>query len=112
MFPLVKCRLPILAADVEEDYQTARALLEESLARYRALDLGRFITLVLRSLGDVARALLRESLATILPAGEHLETHWALDICARVEADEGRAERAVRLAGAAARLRETLGVRS
>ena len=42
-------------------------------------------------------------------AGENLEIPWALDTIAHLAMDEGQAERAVRLGGAAARLRETMG---
>jgi non-specific serine/threonine protein kinase len=110
--------LGMIASDFQEDYPAARSSLEESLALYRTLGPRRYIALVLLSLGDVARAeahhasahgLLRESLTTMIEVGERLETHWALDTFAHLASDEGRAARAVRLAGAAARLREAMG---
>ena len=56
-----------------------------------------------------ARELLHESLATMVAAGEQLELPWALDTVAHLAVDEGQGERAVRLAGAAGQLRETMG---
>lgn len=111
----------MLTADWREDYVAARAALEESLALYRALAIPRFVALLCLNRAGVARAedrrddalaLLREGLTTMLAVGEHLEVHWALDACAHVAFDEGQAERAVRLAGAAAGLRQTLGALS
>jgi non-specific serine/threonine protein kinase len=110
--------LGMIAADFQEDYAAAQSALEESLALYRALGSQRHTALVLLSLGNVARAegrhavardLLRQSLAAMREVGEKLETHWALDSVAHLASDERLAERAVRLAGAAARLRETMG---
>ena len=112
--------LGILAADARGDAATARSFLEESLAGYRALGFQRFIALVLRSLGDVAltegeygraRRLLRESLTTTVGAGDRLGFGGALGALAHLAAEEGRAERAVRVAGAAARERERRGAR-
>ena len=110
--------LGMIAADVQEDSAGARSLLEESLALYQMLGLRRNIALVLLSLGDLARAdghlaaadgLVHESLAIMAEVGENLEIPWALDTVAHLAMDEGQAERAVRLAGAAARLRDTMG---
>jgi predicted ATPase/DNA-binding XRE family transcriptional regulator len=109
--------LGLIAADLHED-AAAQALLEESLALYRRLGLARNIALVVLSLGEVARGqgddatareLLHESLATMVAAGEQLELPWALDTVAHLAVDEGQGERAVRLAGAAGQLRETMG---
>jgi hypothetical protein len=44
--------------------------------------------------------------------GEKLEIHWALDTVAHLAMDEEETERAVRIAGTAARLRETSGTPS
>jgi hypothetical protein len=113
--------LGMLRADWREDYVAARPALEESLALYRALGIPRFVALLCLSLAEVTRAeglrddalvLLREGLTTMVAVGEQLEVHWALDACAHLAFDAGQAERAVRLAGAAAGLRERLGTRS
>jgi hypothetical protein len=76
---------------------------------------------VLLSLGDVARAeggharargLLPESLTTTVGAGDRLGIGRVLGVFAHLAADEGQAERAVRLADAAAREREIRGTRA
>jgi predicted ATPase/DNA-binding XRE family transcriptional regulator len=105
----------MMAVDAREDYPEARRLLEESLTVYRGLGLQRFIGLVSVSLGDViriqgdhvhARQLFREGLATLIAVGEKLSVPSALDSFAHLAMDEGDAERAVRLSGAAAGLRD------
>ncbi len=110
--------LGMLAEDDQVAWPAARSLLEESLELYRMLGLRRNVALVLLSLGDGARAqgnwaiaseLLRESLTTMAEVGEHLETPWALEAIAHLAIERGQAERAVRLASAAARLREQMG---
>lgn len=110
--------LGIIEAETQGNYATARRLLEESLATYRALGLQRFIALVLFSLGDAVRAdkeysrardLFREGLAAMLEVGEKPGIAGALDSFAHLATDEGAAERAVRLSAAAARLRDTTG---
>jgi predicted ATPase/DNA-binding XRE family transcriptional regulator len=113
--------LGMIAADVQEDYTVARRLLEESLALYRTLGFPRFIGLLLLSLGDVARAegdharaheMLQESLTRMREVGEKLGIPGALDTFAHLAVTQGQAERAVRLAGAATRLRATSGTHS
>jgi predicted ATPase/DNA-binding XRE family transcriptional regulator len=110
--------LGMMAADARQDYAEARHLLEKSLELYRALDLPRFIGLVACSLGDVVRAegdysrahaLLQEALTRIGTVDKEMTISLALEACAHLAMDEGQAERAVRLAGAAARLRELSG---
>ena len=53
--------------------------------------------------------MLAESLTTMRDAGEKLGLHGVIDTYAYLAFIEGRAERAVRLAGAAARLRASAG---
>lgn len=110
--------LGMIAADLEQDYDLARARFEEGLALYRTLNFPRFIGLVLTSLGEVARAegdfgrahaLFRSGLATLADVGNDLDISGALDAYARLVLAEGRAARAARLAGAATRLRDGTG---
>jgi tetratricopeptide (TPR) repeat protein len=112
--------LGMMAVDEQEDYAAAQSFLEESLATYRALGLPRFIGLVSLSLGDVVRAkgdyrrahaLFREGLQRMMEVREKLAVASALDSFAHLALDEGQAAPAVRLAGAAARLREGSGTR-
>lgn len=113
--------LGMIAADVQHDHTAARGLFEESLGLYRILGFPRFIALLLLSLGELAIAdgdqlrahhLLRDSLTTMRDVGERLGIHGALDAYAHLAVTEGRAERAVRLAGAAERLRAIRGTHS
>jgi non-specific serine/threonine protein kinase len=113
--------LGLLAVDVRSDQPTARRLLEESLALYRRLELPRFVSLLLLALGDLARLrgdlpradeLLRESLTMLGGTGERLGIHGVLDAFAELAMTDGEAERAVRLAGAADRLRRRQGTKS
>jgi predicted ATPase/DNA-binding XRE family transcriptional regulator len=110
--------LGMIAVDAEGDYTSARSLLEQSLGGYRALGVPRFIGLVLLTLGNMAcaegdrsrgRRLLREGLTTVVEVGEKPEIPAALDSFAHLAMDEGQAERAVRLAGSAAGLRDSRG---
>ena len=110
--------LGMMAADAQMDYVAARSLFEESLAIYRALGLPRFIALVAFSLGNVVRAegdhnrardLFREGLRIMIQVGEKLAIPSALDNFAHLATDQGHADRAARLAGAAARLRDASG---
>jgi tetratricopeptide (TPR) repeat protein len=97
----------------------AVASYEESLALYRAIDFERAsMAHVLRSLGDVAleqgdheraRARYTESLARAHEAGAPGRTAEALEALARLAVAQGRARRALWLAGAAAALRESIG---
>jgi len=113
--------LGMIAGDAHHDTAEARRLLEESLALYRALDLPRFVALVLLSLGTVALAdaehdrahdLLQQSLTGMKQIGEKLGIHGALDTFGQLASAQGCTERAVRLAGAAERLRATNGTHS
>ncbi|HEY5882862.1 MAG TPA: helix-turn-helix domain-containing protein, partial [Nakamurella sp.] len=113
--------LGMIAGDFHQDNAAARRLLEESLELYRALDFPRFIALVLLSLGNVALAeadhdrahdLLRQSLVGMKQIGEKLGIHGALDAFGQLAITQEHAERAVRLAGAAERLRAASGTRS
>jgi non-specific serine/threonine protein kinase len=113
--------LGMMQTDVQGDYTAARKLLEESLTLYRALGFPRFIALLLLALADVgiaegdhvsADASLRQSLMTMTLVGEKLGIYEALDTFAHLSATEGQAERTVRLAGAATRLRSADGTYS
>ncbi len=99
------------------DWKRAEALLRESLATRRALGEPRGIGLVLRNLADLAlerhewrqaRALLKESLTL----GQNSNAKEVMAMCfeglAFLENAQGRVERAVRLCGMSAMLRETL----
>ena len=113
--------LGMIAGDVHHDNAAARRLLEESLVLYRALAFPRFIALVQLSLGAVALAeadldrahdMLRQSLTGMRQVGEKLGIHGALDTFGHLAIAQGHTERAVRLAGAAERLRATSGTHS
>jgi predicted ATPase/transcriptional regulator with XRE-family HTH domain len=112
--------LGLLAADADGDTETAGRLLHESLETYRGLGLSRFSALLLVALGDLAtsrgdgelaRRLQTESLQLMTQATERLGLHLAVDSVAHLALCEGDAERAVRLAGAAERLRALHGAR-
>jgi hypothetical protein len=64
--------------------------------------------------GDQVRAhdMLQESLTGMRDVGEKLGIHGVLGAIAHLAVTQGRAERAVRLAGAAERLRSTSGTHS
>jgi tetratricopeptide (TPR) repeat protein len=113
--------LGLTAVDVHGDQPTARRLLEESLALYRRIQLPRFVSLLLLALGDLARLegdlpradeLLGESLLMLVGTGERLGIHGVLDAVAELAMTGGEAERAVRLAGAADRMRRRQGTQS
>jgi len=113
--------LGMIATDAEQDYALARSLLQESLTAYRTLGLPRFIAQVLLSLaeldlrdGDAGHASeqLEASLRMMVEVGEKLGLQHALDTYAQLSIDAGEADRAARLAGAAARLRERMGMSS
>jgi predicted ATPase/transcriptional regulator with XRE-family HTH domain len=113
--------LGLIAADVRGDLPAARRLLEESLALYRRVQLPRFVSLLHLALGDLARASgdlpgaqqqLRESLMLMERTGERLGIHGVLDAFAELATVDGHVERAVRLAGAADRLRRRQGTQS
>ena len=113
--------LGMIAGDVHHDNDAARRLLEESLQTYRTLDFPRFVALVRLSLGIVALAeadldcasdTLRQSLTGMQQVGEKLGIHGALDAFGHLASTQGQTERAVKLAGAADRLRATSGTQS
>jgi non-specific serine/threonine protein kinase len=113
--------LGMISGDVHHDNAAARRLLEESLMLYRALDFPRFIALVQLSLGTVALAeaeldraheILQQSITGMKQVGEKLGIHGALDTFGHLASTQGHTERAVRLAGAAERLRATSGTQS
>lgn len=108
--------LGMIAVDADGDHAAAEPLLEESLMLYRRLGVQRFIGLVSFSLGnavsaqgDRARAfrLFQDGLTELLEVGEKLAIPSAVDSFAHLAMDEGHAERAVRLSGAATALRNT-----
>jgi DNA-binding NarL/FixJ family response regulator len=109
-----------LLGDVEArqgNAERARELLEASLAHGR--EVGRWLAAwPAVDLADVlikqqdrpgARALLREGLTTYRDAGDREGVARSLEGCARLAAAEGLAVKSVRLAGAAATLRATIG---
>lgn len=109
-------RLGDLAYDLG-DYNTARPLLEESLGMWRELGHTRGIAASLKSLGDVARSqgdhatarsLWEESLAIARELEDRRGVAELLAQFAGLAAAEHQPERAMRLAGAAAALRETV----
>ena len=113
--------LGMISADAHHDNAAARVVLEESLSMYRALGFARFVALVQLSLGavaldeadlDRAHDLLGQSLAGMKQVGERLGIHGALDTFGHLAIAQGRTERAVKLAGAADRLRATSGTQS
>jgi predicted ATPase/DNA-binding SARP family transcriptional activator/Tfp pilus assembly protein PilF len=112
------CGLGALALQ-RDDPQAARALLDESLAIFRRLTHHRGITQARMGLAAVALSegehrragsLYRECLATLRKAEERPLIAYTLEGLATVAAREGNAARAVRWLGAAAALRETLGI--
>ena len=108
--------LGMIAVDADGDYHAAGGFLEESLTLYRKLGVQRFIGLVSLTLGDVVRAqcdragafrLFHSGLTTLLEVGEKLAIPAALDSFSHLALDEGHAERAARLSGAATGLRDS-----
>ncbi len=113
--------LGMIAADVDQDPDTAQRLLRESLALYRTLGFPRFVALVMLTLADLALSqgdtgaahqLLRDGLSTMRQVGEKLGIPDALDSFGHLAATQGQPERAIRLAGAAERLRTISGTHS
>jgi hypothetical protein len=109
--------LGMLAA-THDDHDAARRLLQDSLTLYRQMGLQRFVALVVLSLGEVALAagdttaageLFHASLSGMLDAHAMLDIPTALENYADLFAADGDLERAVRLAGTAARLRTVMG---
>jgi tetratricopeptide (TPR) repeat protein len=100
------------------DYARARSLLEEGLAINRKVGDKWGIGNSLSSLGEVAlkqgdlmtaRGYLRESLEISLTLGDRRGIAYLLEYFAGLAALQGKAERAIRLVGAAASLRVELG---
>jgi tetratricopeptide (TPR) repeat protein len=100
------------------DVTGARALLEESLTLARALGHRPNTWWALRQLGDMAaesgeyvlaRSLYAEALQIVRAMGDQAASATTLLYLAGLAAAEGHAARAVRLAGAAAALREHIG---
>ena len=107
-----------LIAHVSGDLAGAAAYLEEAERRLRALGHAWGLSETLPYLGDVARdrgdlagalARYRESLPLVQAHGDRLLVAGALAGVANVEAARGRPQRAARLDGAVAALREELG---
>jgi non-specific serine/threonine protein kinase len=101
----------------EGDYVQARSLHEQSLAIFRELGEGLGIVHSLHNLGAVAehqgeyalaRSLHKESLAIARELGNKETIARSVEGFARVAAAHGQAGRALRLAGAAAGLRDTI----
>jgi len=100
------------------DSTAARALYEKGLEIFRGLDDRWGIAGTLADLGNLAReehdcgaahALYRESLKTFQDLGHKRGVARLLECCACSAAAEAQAERALRLAGAAAALRQNIG---
>src|SRR6266545_1058829 len=100
------------------DNAAARGFLEESLALRRELGDAWAIANSLSSLGDVvldqgdyatARARLEESLAINQQLGDRSAIAYVLEEFAGLAAVQGQSDRTLRLAGAAAALREAIG---
>lgn len=105
-------------ARTEGEPAAARPLFEESLALFRQLGNQRAVSNNLNNLGAVAcgegdyqRARLRfaEALAAAQKLGHKITISYSLDGFAALAAGRGEQERAARLAGAAERLRESIG---
>lgn len=107
-----------MVARLEKKYLQAIALYEECLAIYRQLGERNYTALVLNNLGDVAveqqeyaqaRALYEEGLTIQREVGDQWAIAYLLEAFAALAAAEAQPERAVRLAGFAAALRQTIG---
>jgi len=112
--------LGLLALEADRDLDTAWSLNEESLALCRQIDDRRMIGVVRLALGRVARAqgdlggaraLVAEALRLHGQVGDVAIVPQMLYVLAALDADAGRLERAVRLAGAASALGENRGTR-
>jgi len=112
--------LGLLALEADRDFETAWSLNEEALALYGHMGNRRMIGVVRLAMGRVARARGDARGARAL-VGEALSLHGQVSdaglvpqmlyVLATLDADDGRLERAVRLAGAAAALEEAIGTR-
>ncbi|MDQ6748119.1 MAG: hypothetical protein M3010_08470, partial [Candidatus Dormibacteraeota bacterium] len=111
--------LGMIEAETGADADIVRGHLEEGLELYRGTESPRFVGLILATLASVelsadnldrARELSRQSLEALGAGGDTLEIHWALDEISHLLHREEKPEAAVRLAGAAAAMREAIGV--
>lgn len=102
------------------EHVTARAHFQAALAAWRAIDDHRGVAIALVGLADLARlegdhtlagAHLREALALARDQGDRQGLARALEGRARLQAAQGQARPALRLAGAAAQLRQAQGLR-
>ena len=105
-------------AQRQGDYAHARALLEESIEVAADMDFRSLAVHSLASLGgleietgDAARAdaLFRQAMRLALELGDRVLMAWLLECFAWSAAEQREGERALRLAGAAASLREAIG---
>jgi predicted ATPase/class 3 adenylate cyclase/Tfp pilus assembly protein PilF len=101
------------------DLERAEAAFAEALALDRAVEDGAAVALALSNLGEVARkrgdlsraeALQREALALVREVGDPRRGAEVLELLANTAGAAGRGARAARLLGAAATVRQTLGV--
>ena len=113
--------LGMISMDADQDYPAARLLLQEALRLYRELRLPRSSAQVLITLADLgrtegalgqARDRLDEAVGMMIDVGEKLGLQHALDTYAELALEERLTHRAARLAGAAARLRQAMGMSS
>jgi tetratricopeptide (TPR) repeat protein len=100
------------------DYSTARRLYDESLSKFQQIEDHWGVGGVLRDLGDLTRrdgdysraaAFYKEALAVFRKLGHRSGVARALELLACCAACQAAPERALKLAGAAAALREELG---
>jgi adenylate cyclase len=107
-----------MLARSQGDYARAAALYEDCLRLYRQLGEKYFAALTLNNLGDVelercryaeARALYREGLAIQRELGDGWAVAYLLEAFGGLAVAQTQPERAIRLAGAAAALRQTIG---
>ena len=112
--------LGLLALEADRDLETAWSLNDEALALFGRIGNRRMIGVVRLAMGRVARArgdlsgaraLVAEALSLHRQVGEVGHVPHMLIILAGIDADAGRLERAVGLAGAAAELGEAMGTR-
>jgi predicted ATPase len=101
----------------DRDYVTARTRFEESLAAIGGEEFGTVVNLsnlalVSFRLGDLpeAAARIRDSLTLSLPLHDHISMTHALEVLAAVLAARGEVDRAARILGASAALREEEGL--
>jgi ATP/maltotriose-dependent transcriptional regulator MalT len=111
------CLGPILATQGEID--AGLEAVDESVALFRARGDRRGLVVALMSRAGVAstagdaaaaRAAFRETIPLLRALGSVPDVAWVLEGCAGLAANEGRPADAARLAGAAAALRQTVGV--